>query len=340
MEASIPASPPPAPVAPPPPRVTPPSAPAPVLLFLAIDDLDALIDQAPADPDFSFVELDELLATPVQKPKITLTHSFKVTVTVDEGEDEFKDLEVLLEQADRSIGGGAALAGGGGQRLPARNRSVKSRGFEQTMRVPIKQLDNLSNLIGELVVKRNRLEQDQDRLRQFLDNLLNQAQNLSDVGGRMQDLYERTLLEGALLASRGNNRQQSAKTTYADGRSTLPGASPIQDQHLDALEMDRFTGFHLLSQEMIELIVRVRESASDIQYLVDETDQVARTLRQVTTQLQEGMTKSRMVPFTQTADRLPRAIREVSMKLDKKVNLEVEGGDVLIDKMILEHLYN
>jgi hypothetical protein len=58
--------------------------------------------------------------------------------------------------------------------------------------------------------------------------------------------------------------------------------------------MDRFTGFHLLSQEMIELIVRVRESSSDIQYLVDETDQVARSLRQVTTQLQEGMTKSRM----------------------------------------------
>ena len=40
------------------------------------------------------------------------------------------------------------------------------------------------------------------------------------------------------------------------------------------------------------------------------------------------------------ADRLPRAIREVSTKLNKKVNLVVEGRDVLIDKMILEHLYN
>ncbi len=104
--------------------------------------------------------------------------------------------------------------------------------------------------------------------------------------------------------------------------------------------MDRFTGFHLLSQEMIELIVRVRESSSDIQYLVDETDQVARSLRQVTTQLQEGMTKSRMVSFAQTADRLPRAIREVSMKLNKQVKLQVEGREVLVDKMILEHLYN
>lgn len=342
---------PPAPVSVPTPRAKPAPTPVPVaasfaepfpvLLFAAIEDLDSLIDQAPADPDFSFAKLETLLDTPVQQPFTTLTHHpFKLPTNVDEVEDEFKDLEVLLEQADRNLGGPSVMGGVGSQRLQSRNRPSKSRSFEQTMRVPIKQLDNLSNLIGELVVKRNRLEQDQERLRQFLDNLLNQAQNLSDVGGRMQDLYERTLLEGALLASRGSNRQQSSKATYSDGRSTIPGSSPMQDQHLDALEMDRFTGFHLLSQEMIELIVRVRESASDIQYLVDETDQVARTLRQVTTQLQEGMTKSRMVPFTQTADRLPRAIREVSMKLDKKVNLEVEGGEVLIDKMILEHLYN
>jgi chemosensory pili system protein ChpA (sensor histidine kinase/response regulator) len=47
-----------------------------------------------------------------------------------------------------------------------------------------------------------------------------------------------------------------------------------------------------------------------------------------------------MVPFAQTADRLPRAIREVSMKLNKQVGLQVEGREVLIDKMILEHLYN
>jgi chemosensory pili system protein ChpA (sensor histidine kinase/response regulator) len=197
-------------------------------------------------------------------------------------------------------------------------------------------LDNLSNLIGELVVKRNRLEQDQERLRQFLDNLLTQSQNLSDVGGRMQDLYERTLLEGALLASRSPDRS-NAKSTYSGSYSTLSGGS---NDGLDALEMDRFTGFHLLSQEMIELIVRIRESSSDIQYLVDETDQVARSLRQVTTQLQEGMTKSRMVSFAQTADRLPRAIREVSMKLNKQVKLQVEGREVLVDKMILEHLYN
>jgi chemosensory pili system protein ChpA (sensor histidine kinase/response regulator) len=104
--------------------------------------------------------------------------------------------------------------------------------------------------------------------------------------------------------------------------------------------MDRITGFHLLSQEMIELIVRVRESAADIEFLVDGTDQVARMLRQITTQLQEGLTRSRMVRFDQAADRLRRAVREISLKLGKEAQLHVEGGETLIDKMILEQLYD
>ncbi|MEA5511052.1 hybrid sensor histidine kinase/response regulator [Crocosphaera sp. UHCC 0190] len=324
--------------------------------YPALETLEFLLDQPPIDPsqdcldEASAAELVALIEAP---PMIAEAHPVAPTVTppaitlvdVDddlEGDDEFKDLEALLKEADRTMGGSPTLSPTKGQRPSTRPRSTKTKVFEQNMRVPVKQLDNLSNLIGELVVKRNRLEQDQERLRQFLDNLLNQVQNLSDVGGRMQDLYERTLLEGALLASRNQNR--GGMGGYSPGNNSrdynTSGAEKGEDQDLDALEMDRFTGFHLLSQEMIELIVRVRESSSDIQFLVDETEQVARSLRQVTTQLQEGMTKSRMVPFAQTADRLPRAIREISMKLHKKAKLQVEGRDVLIDKMILEQLYD
>ncbi|KAB0240486.1 hybrid sensor histidine kinase/response regulator [Microcystis aeruginosa EAWAG127a] len=247
-------------------------------------------------------------------------------------EDEFKDLEKLLEESNQVMATNPAASFSppvGSNNL----RPLVSKAFEQTMRVPIKQLDNLSNLIGELVVKRNRIEEEQERLRLFLDNLLTCVQNLSDVGIRMQDLYERTLLEGALLAS--NN--SGGAIGYGKVKGENQGDSSMTGE-LDALEIDRFTDFHLLSQEMIELIVRVRESTSDIQFVVDETDRVTRSLRQATTQLQEGMTKSRMVPFSETADHLPRAIHDISLKLHKQAKLKVEGGDVLIDKMILEHL--
>ena len=213
--------------------------------------------------------------------------------------------------------------------------TVKAQAFDQTMRVSVRKLDNLNNLIGELVVKRNRLEDDQERLRRFLDNLLGHVQSLGEAGAKMHDMYERSLLEGALMAS----RQSRANAAVAAGSSSFVKEEP-QEEGLDALEMDRFTGFHLLSQDIIELIVRVREAASDIQFVVDETDKVAQTFRQVTSQLQDGMNSSRMVAFGQTADRLPRAIRDISRKQKKQTKLHVEGEDVLIDKMIVEHLYN
>lgn len=89
---------------------------------------------------------------------------------------------------------------------------------------------------------------------------------------------------------------------------------------------------------MIELIVRVRESASDIDFVTEETERVARQFRQVTTQLQEGLTKARMVPFSQVTDRVKRGVRDNAIKCGYLVELVIEGQDTLIDKMILEHL--
>jgi chemosensory pili system protein ChpA (sensor histidine kinase/response regulator) len=292
-----------------------------------------------ASPMGDFAELESLLQD----------ESFELSNTGAQGSDitasrasEFDELDDLLKDAEEKMGGSPTLklarSGAVAQnRRPTRPGRVFS---EQTMRVPVKHLDNLSNLVGELVVNRNSLEEDQERLRQSLDNLLYQVQQLSDVGQRMQDLYERSLLESSLLASRQSHRSGFGASTSARESGVFAQTANATGIEYDPLEMDRFTGFHSLSQEMIELIVRVRESSSDIEFIVDETDQVTRMFRQVTTQLQEGLTRSRMVPFAQTADRLPRAVRDIAMKVGKQAELNVEGRETLIDKMILEQLYD
>jgi chemosensory pili system protein ChpA (sensor histidine kinase/response regulator) len=268
-----------------------------------------------------------------------LTGSMDNTPSVSSS--EFDDLDDLLKDAEEKMGGSPSVSIGRGATPQARRIMRPGRVFsEQTMRVPVKHLDNLSNLVGELVVNRNSLEQDQERLRQSLDNLLYQVQQLSDVGQRMQDLYERSLLESSLLASRQSHHRLNALSSTGRGGAVTEIQEPSDNVEYDPLEMDRFTGFHSLSQEMIELIVRVRESSSDIEFIVDETEQVTRMFRQVTTQLQEGLTRSRMVPFAQTADRLPRAVRDISMKVGKQAELIIEGRETLIDKMILEQLYD
>jgi chemotaxis protein histidine kinase CheA/CheY-like chemotaxis protein len=313
------------------------------------DELDNFLNESALSSEdnqseLSFDDLENLLENNESADTPQNLSNVNETETVDSNQtlafnpvvDEFDDLESLLQESPPAKTNSMKPASRTIAPQSATDR--KSAGFDQTMRVPVKTLDNLSNQIGELVVKRNRLEEDQERLRQFLDNLLGHVQSLSDVGVRMHDLYERSLLEGALMASR------QASQAYSDnsrGGSTSFGApNNSQDDDLSALEMDRFTGFHLLSQDIIELIVRVRESTSDIQFLLDETDKVTQTLRQVTSELQEGINSSRMVNFGQTADRLPRAVRDISLKLNKQAELNIDGRDVSIDKMIVEHLYN
>ncbi|MDH6061459.1 response regulator [Chrysosporum bergii ANA360D] len=312
-------------------------------------ELEAILDRqivvgsdASSLPEDDFAELEALLnrtglnqlTQPSYAPEFEsiINQTADYTITSSDVDDEFSDLEKLLAQADKTIS----------QSSPTQPRANTSKispssdrytaRFEETMKVPVKQLDEMSNLVGELVVNRNTLEQDYERLRQSLDNLLIQVQHLSDVGARMQELYERSLLEASLLASRKTKEPQGHLTTDQNNDDSHT------DRGFSELEMDRFTPFHTLSQEMIEFIVRVRESASDIDFVTEETETVARQFRQVTNQLQEGLTRARMVPFSQTIDRLRRGVRDNAIKYGKQVELVISGGDVLIDKMILDHL--
>ena len=285
-------------------------------------DLDNLFDESTADGE---LDLNNLLDEPA-----TLELSGSSDVLEDLG-----NLDDLLGDDASEVAITAPLEIKAPPKVNSAPASAPAKAFDQTMRVSVRKLDNLNNLIGELVVKRNRLEEDQQRIRRFMDNLMSHVQSLGDMGSKMHDLYERSLLEGALIASRQQSQGSSGKSSFLD-----EGEAGRDDSGLDALELDRFTGFHLLSQDIVELIVRVREAASDIQFVVDETDKVTQSLRQVTSQLQDGMNSSRMIPFGQTTDRLPRAIRDISRQLQKQVELQVEGKDVLIDKMIVENLYN
>jgi two-component system chemotaxis sensor kinase CheA len=59
-------------------------------------------------------------------------------------------------------------------------------------------------------------------------------------------------------------------------------------------------------------------------------------LSNVTAELQEGIMKARMQLIANTWQRLPRLVRELSLDLDKKIELEMTGGDTELDRQVLE----
>jgi chemotaxis protein histidine kinase CheA/ActR/RegA family two-component response regulator len=284
---------------------------------IVFSELEKLLDQSIAGLA-NIAKITPEIET--KKEQLLFNEEFPtIPPTSNDDDDEWGEMEMQIQDTEK------------GQLAP--KTASKSNKIEQSMKVPVKHLDNLTNLIGELVVNRNTLEQDQERMRQFLENLVSEVQQLGELGSKMQDLYERSLLERSLLASRQNLRAQSKG--FDGGYNT---EQKNDNKGWEWEEMDVFTPFHSLSQEVIELIVRVRESASDIGFLVDENEQLTRQLRQITTQLQEGLTRARMMPFSYIADTLPLSARKIARDNNKEIELIIEGGETLIDKVIIEKL--
>ncbi len=75
--------------------------------------------------------------------------------------------------------------------------------------------------------------------------------------------------------------------------------------------------------------------------LLDKTRDAETLLLQqsrVNTELQEGLMKTRMVPFSRLVPRLRRIVRQVSQELGKQVELQVNNAEGEMDRSVLERL--
>lgn len=59
-------------------------------------------------------------------------------------------------------------------------------------------------------------------------------------------------------------------------------------------------------------------------------------LSNVTVELQEGIMKARMQPIANAWQKLPRQVRDLSIELGKKIELEMSGGATELDRQVLE----
>ena len=59
-------------------------------------------------------------------------------------------------------------------------------------------------------------------------------------------------------------------------------------------------------------------------------------LNHITSELQEGVMKTRMQPIGNAWAKLPRLVRDLALELDKKIDLEMLGADTELDRQVLE----
>ncbi|MCL1946406.1 MAG: chemotaxis protein CheA [Chitinivibrionia bacterium] len=72
--------------------------------------------------------------------------------------------------------------------------------------------------------------------------------------------------------------------------------------------------------------------------IVIELKKITETFSQLSRNLQKSIMEIRKVPIDQIFKRMPKIVNEVATKTDKKIQVKIEGGDLRIDKTILEIL--
>ena len=209
---------------------------------------------------------------------------------------------------------------------------------ENTVRVPSKQLEQINDLFGELIIQRNGLNLQLERLRKLVRNLGQRVQVLDRENQQLRTAYDRMSTEGvapssiqSLELASGDNVEENLASDYSYQTQGIKNG-------FDSLEMDSYNELNLLSQEVMETIVQVQEVTTDIQLSIEDTDQIARKLSKTSKQLQRKLTQVRMRPLSDLVERFPRALRDMSVEYGKNVQLKIEGANTLIERSILEAL--
>ncbi len=217
--------------------------------------------------------------------------------------------------------------------------SHRSELGENTVRVPSKELQGINDLFGEIIIQRNGLNLQLERLRKLIGNLSQRVQTLERENQKLRTGYDKI----ATHHSQPSNFSSPAIATNSELHSpqlAFTNNQPLQAVNVgfDALEMDRYSELSLLSQDVMETIVQVQEVSTDLQVSLDDTDKIARKFNKTSKQLQSKLTRLRMRPLSDLVDRFPRALRDLSVEYGKNVQLKVEGANTLIERNILEAL--
>ena len=173
----------------------------------------------------------------------------------------------------------------------------------------------------------------------ILDRLVNQAGEVSITRSKMEN--EVGVL-GASLAEFSDNLQRlrrQLREVEIQAESQIASRMAVgSERDFDPLEFDRFTRLQELTRMMAESINDVASFHENLSHSVDAvTDDLVLQAR-LTRDLQRDLMQIRMVPFASIAERLFRVARQSAKEVDKRVNLDIRGGGVEIDRSVLERM--
>jgi chemosensory pili system protein ChpA (sensor histidine kinase/response regulator) len=111
-----------------------------------------------------------------------------------------------------------------------------------------------------------------------------------------------------------------------------------QRGEFDPLELDRYSSIQQFSRALAETANDVGSIQQLLETLTKDTQNLLTQQARTITELQNGLMRTRMVPFQRHVQRLARIVRQAATDTGKKAELQIEGASGELDRQVLERM--
>lgn len=217
--------------------------------------------------------------------------------------------EGITMPAGREMG---TTSGGGVSTSSGSSAAARRSGPQEVIKVSAELLEELVNLAGETSISRGRLEEQNSELVFAIDEM-------EATVHRLQEQLRRLDIETeAQMIFRQEQMEES--------------------EEFDPLEMDRYSQLQQLSRSLMESASDLMDLTTTLTDKTRDTETLLLQQSRINTDLQEGLMRSRMVPFSRMVPRLRRIVRQIATEVGKRVSFELDNIEGEMDRSVLERM--
>lgn len=199
------------------------------------------------------------------------------------------------------------------QPVPPGREPVAPVERQEMARVDAELLDKLLNISGEASIARSRLEQQ-------LGSIDFNLGELSRTVTRLKDQLRSLEIETEAQILHRHEDESGHRGEF------------------DPLELDRYSSIQQFSRALAETANDVASIQQLLENLAKDAQNLLQQQARTITELQNGLMRTRMVPFQRHVQRLARIVRQAASDTGKRAELVVEGASGELDRQVLERM--
>lgn len=175
---------------------------------------------------------------------------------------------------------------------------------------------------------------------ELLEDLLNAAGEISIYHSRLnQQVSSFEFHVEELEQTVARLREQLRKLEIETEAQIMHGhQDTLVARDFDPLELDRYSNMQQLSRALAESANDLVSLKDLLKSVTNEAEGLLVQQSRVTAELQDGLMRTRMVPFERHVPRLTRLVRQAAQEAGKRAELAVEGAAGELDRQVLDKM--